>query len=77
MSRFDPAIRRLLPILRRTAQKVGKLLPDAHVYAGIGAIAWGTSILPVSIGPGAGFIVLGLGLIWIVRFGAEPIARRR
>lgn len=78
MTRFRLAARRLSIILRKASRHLARMLPDAHVYVGVGAIAYGASlILPAPFGPGAGFIVLGLGLIWIVRFGAETAARRR
>jgi hypothetical protein len=77
VTRLRLAARRLSITLRKTGRVVAKLLPDAHVYAGIGAMAYGASQLPEWIGPLAGFTVLGLGLIWIVRSGAEQTPRRR
>ena len=73
MTRFHLAIRRLSIILRKSVRFIARLLPDGHVYMGVATMAYGASLIL----PAAGFIVLGLGLIWIVRFGAEPIPRRR
>lgn len=76
MTRFALTARRLSIALRKIWRPIAKRLPDAHVYAGIGAMAYGASQLPEWIGPAAGFTILGLGLIWIVRFGAEPTRQR-
>lgn len=57
-------------IARLTAQ-ARALLPDAHVYAGIGLVAFGAGELHAALAP----IVAGLGLLWIVSFGGEPTKR--
>ena len=46
-------------------------VPDAHVYAGIGLVAFGAGEFHAALAP----IVAGLGLLWIVRFGGEPLTR--
>lgn len=70
-------VRRVSIAWRQFARALGKWAPDLHVYAGIGAMAYGASLLlPGTLGVGAGFIVLGLGLVWIVRYGADATVRR-
>ena len=77
MTRFTLAARRLSIALRKTWRPIAKRLPDAHVYAGIGAMAYGASQLPEWIGSVAGLIVLGLGLVWIGLLPPESATRRR
>lgn len=61
---------------RRLARRIGALLPDLHVYAGLAAVVYGAAQIPFGIGAIAAPVVLGLGLIWIVRVGAEPVKSR-
>lgn len=51
---------------------MARLLPDAHVYSGIIGIAYGAGQLHPAFGP----IVMGIGLIAIVRYGAPRAAAR-
>ena len=73
MNRLQPAARRLSLIVRKATRRIGALLPDLHVYAGIALLAYAGGLTPV---PFIAPAILGLGLIWIVRFGGEPTRQR-
>lgn len=76
MNRLTPAARRLSAIARKLGRRVAMVLPDLHVYAGVALAAFAGGQAPAPIGAIAGPAILGLGLIWIVRFGGEPARQR-
>lgn len=58
-------------VARRLVRQLVKFLPDAHVYAGIGLVAYGAGQIGVGpIGAALAPIVAGVGLVLIVRLGA-------
>lgn len=76
MNRLQPAARRLSLIVRKASRRIGALLPDLHVYAGVALLAYAGAQAPSPIGLIIAPAILGLGLIWIVRFGGEPTRQR-
>jgi hypothetical protein len=55
----------------RLLRAIAAYVPDALALAGLGLIAYGASRIPEPWGPVLAPIVLGLGLLAAVRYGAR------